>query len=232
MSPDVPPSPPPPAGLSTGGTTWLTALSLSLSTAPSLWHPWQPVLATSTRTLPFLARCLHWHPTAAEDDQMGFWENIQRLFLCGPLSREIKHWNRKIYYHILWVLLLTLNSQYVSFVLFSKETTSSHYFPSSPSQCVCMFTLNLSKKTQWIKHFSDIICPHPLFQRLALYKFNKCYQLFRTSLSKWQHVASIQLCRTTTFFCTAYKRCPLLDSCESHIHLQLNWPCSHILLEA
>lgn len=59
----------------------LLALCCSLSLTS-----WQPALATRTRTLPFLARCLHWHLTAATDDQMGFWENIQQLFLHGILS--------------------------------------------------------------------------------------------------------------------------------------------------
>lgn len=53
---------------------------------------WQRVLATRTRTLPFLACCLHWHLTAAADDQMGFWENMLQLFLLGKLSRD---WERK-----------------------------------------------------------------------------------------------------------------------------------------
>lgn len=121
--------------------------------------------------------------------------------------------------------------------------------------------------------------PHPLFPScLECYYFNKCYQLFRTSLSKWEHVtwhheasyldgvillAWCQICSTKYkkkwcqkihiypqvasqilpfclkntlhnylchIFCTAHKRCPLLDSRNrgSHIiYLQLNLPCSH-----
>lgn len=69
-------------------------LSLPLSAASSLTS-WQPALATSTRTLPFLACCLHWHPTAAADDQMGFWENVQELFLYGTLSKQIRNENTK-----------------------------------------------------------------------------------------------------------------------------------------
>lgn len=74
-----------PGSQPTGGTTWLTAPHppprfLSLTS-------WQPVLATSSRAMPFLARCLHGHLTA--DEQMGTWENIQRLLLYGTLSRKI-----------------------------------------------------------------------------------------------------------------------------------------------
>lgn len=72
---------------STGGTTWLTAPHPTPPPHFLSLTSWQPVLATSTRALPFLACCLHRHLTA--DDQMGTWENIQQLLLYGTSSRKI-----------------------------------------------------------------------------------------------------------------------------------------------
>lgn len=65
---------------------WLLSLPLPLPLPPS------DILTAGTgyqrQDTAILSPCLHWHPTAAADDQMGFWENIQQLFLHGTLSRK------------------------------------------------------------------------------------------------------------------------------------------------